>query len=98
MAAHMEFDYGTGTVPFTLPEGIQALTLLPHNMPGLPTPREAVAEALRKPRGSASLLSRLREKKPRSVTVVVNDETRPTPYGGIVARLGTAVAEAGVKG
>lgn len=97
MGRTMEFAYGTGTVPFTLPEGMRAVTLLPRDMPGLADPVAAVAGALEKPIGSASLLSRLREKKPRSVTVVVNDETRPTPYEAIFPPLLKVFEEAGIR-
>ena len=97
MGTRMEFDYGTDTLSFTLPEGIKALTLLPQDMPGLADPAGAVAEALEHPRGSAPLLSLLREKKPRSVTVVVNDETRPTPYQAIFPPLLKVFEEAGIK-
>ena len=97
MGTHMEFDYGARTLPFDLPAGIKAVTLLPHKMPGLPDPAGAVAEALVHPRGSASLLSRLREKKPRTITVVVNDETRPTPYAAIFPPLLRVFEEAGIR-
>lgn len=97
MGTRTEFAYGDGTVSFTLPEGMEALTLLPQKIQGLKDPVGAVAEALARPTGSASLLSLLREKKPRSITVVVNDETRPTPYTAIFPPLLKVFEEAGIK-
>lgn len=97
MGFHYDFAYGKGTLPFDLPDGINAITLLPRQMPGLAEPARAVAEALFNPVGSESLLARLKKKNPRTVTVVVNDETRPTPYEAIFPPLIEVFKEAGIR-
>lgn len=80
MSKHYDFAYGTKTLPFDLPDGIDAITLMPKEVPGVKDPIKTVADILEKPVGTPSLAKLLTTRHPEKITVVVNDETRPTPY------------------
>ncbi len=95
MSQSYAFAYGKGVKNFELPDGINALTLMPQDLPGLPNPKEAVAKALENPTGTDALLKMLQDRKPKSITVVVNDETRPTPYEAIFPPLLDVFKKAG---
>jgi len=97
MGLHFDLAYGTGTLPLDLPDGLTPTVLLANEMPALPDPVQAVRDALNHPTGAAPLAEQLKQKKPRKVVVVVNDETRPTPYNAFFPPLLEAFAEAGIK-
>ncbi len=56
-----------------------------------------LAEAFKHPRGSPTLAHIVREKKGRRVVIVVNDITRPTPYGLMLPPLLRELENAGVS-
>lgn len=96
MAAHFDLAYGDGALTLDLPDGVKAITLMPRSLPPLADPVMAVGDALANPVGSKSLFEKLLEKKPRTITVVVNDETRPTPYRAIFPPLLETFQKAGI--
>lgn len=93
----LQLAYGTGTEEFVLPAGIVPRVVKPTAHPGLADPLAEVHRALREPIGTAPLATLLRERKPKNVVIVVNDVTRPTPYGILFPPLLEAFAEAGVR-
>lgn len=97
MGRRYAFAYGKGTKDFELPDGVSAVTLMPKDLPGLPDPRKAVAEALENPTGAEPLSATLKKRGPKTITVVVNDETRPTPYEAIFPPLVEAFEKVGIK-
>lgn len=96
MAKVFDLAYGNEYKHLEIPDNIPTLTLLPKDMPGLANPTEAVAQALADPAGTEPLVEMLRKRAPERVTVVVNDETRPTPYDAIFPPLLDAFAQAGI--
>lgn len=97
MSKHYALAYGKGVKDFELPDGINALTILPNEIPGLPDPQKAVADALANPIGTQPLLKSLQERKPKKIVIVVNDETRPTPYEAIFPPLLDILKKADIK-
>lgn len=97
MSQHFEFAYGNRSLPFDLPSGVRSIILMPREMSALADPLQSVANVLANPKGSASLLQKLTEKKPGRITVVVNDETRPTPYGAIFPPFLDVLEKAGIR-
>lgn len=97
MGMRMEFAYGEGRIPLDVPAGVNAITLMPRSLPPLEDPGGAVMEAIANPIGCQSLRERLLEKKPGKITVVVNDETRPTPYKAIFPPLLEVFRQAGIR-
>lgn len=97
MGQHYSFAYGKTVKDFELPDGIEAITIMPKDLPGLPDPLKSMQEALETPVGTEALLDLLEKKKPKSITVVVNDETRPTPYEIIFPPLLEVFRKAGIR-
>ena len=89
--------YGKTQLDFVLPEGIKPLTIVPGVQPALANPLEATREMLANPVGTPPLVTMLKTSKPKTVAVVVNDVTRPTPYEVLLPPLLDAFAEAGIK-
>ena len=90
-------SYGKGKLEFTMPGGITPQTVLPGSVPPLEDPLAATEAMLRQPVGTPPLVTMLREKQPKSIVVVLNDITRPTPYKVLLPPLLKAFANAGVK-
>ena len=97
MGLHFDLAYGTKTLPLDLPDGLSPTVIVPNDLPPLASPLQAVRDALNHPTGSAPLVTRLKEAHPEKVVVVVNDETRPTPYEAFFPPLVEAFAEAGLR-
>ena len=97
MGLHFDLAYGTGTLPLDLPDGLEPTVLLANDIPALSDPVQAVRDAINHPNGTAPLVEQLKQKQPQKVVVVVNDETRPTPYNAFFPPLLEAFAEAGIK-
>ncbi len=89
--------YGTTSLPLDLRENPHAVVLEPEHPIPVEDPVECVREALRSPMGTLPLVDMLRQKKLGSVVVVVNDETRPTPYHAFFPPLLEAFAAAGIR-
>lgn len=96
MANTFDLAYGNSSLKLVLPDYVDPLVLRPREIPGLAHPTEAVAEALASPSGTPPLLEMLRARKPKRVTIVVNDETRPTPYEVLFPPLLEVFAQAGI--
>ena len=92
-----ELAYGKGTVTFTLPDGVKPVVIVPDEWPGLADPLSAVRKAIAEPIGAPPLAAMLKNAQPRSVVVVVNDITRPTPYPIMLPPLLDAFAAAGIR-
>ena len=97
MGLHFDLAYGTGTVPLDLPDGLEPVVLVANEQPALPDPVQAVRDGLKNPIGAEPLVKQLKEKKPEKIVVVVNDETRPTPYYAFFPPLVEAFEEAGIR-
>ncbi|MDR1857294.1 MAG: nickel-dependent lactate racemase [Desulfovibrio sp.] len=92
-----DLAYGTGKLQFVLPDGVNPILIKPNSIPGLPDPKAETEKVLKHPEGTPPLLDMLLAKKPRTVVVVVNDITRPTPYDVLFPPLLDIFAKAGIK-
>lgn len=92
-----QLAYGKGKLAFTLPEGVTPTVVVPGDKPGLADPLAAARDAVNNPEGTPPLVKMLRDKAPKSVVVVVNDVTRPTPYNVMLPPLLDAFKTAGIK-
>ncbi|MDR1777014.1 MAG: nickel-dependent lactate racemase [Desulfovibrio sp.] len=92
-----ELAYGKSRVSFSLPDEIRPRLIKPAALKGLASPLDETRKALRAPIGTPPLPDMLRAKKPKSIVVVVNDITRPTPYDVMFPPLLEIFAEAGVR-
>ncbi|MDR2819870.1 MAG: nickel-dependent lactate racemase [Desulfovibrio sp.] len=92
-----ELAYGKSTVNFTLPDSIRPLTIRTNSKKGLADPVGETRKALQNPAGTPPLLEMLRAKNPKTVVIVVNDITRPTPYDVIFPPMLEIFAQAGIK-
>ncbi|BDG09543.1 nickel-dependent lactate racemase [Anaeromyxobacter paludicola] len=90
----VELSYGRGTLPVRLPEGVEATVLRKPEMPVLPDPEGAVAEALRAPVEARPLEEEARGA--RSACVLVCDITRPVPNRLILPAALRALLAAGL--
>jgi lactate racemase len=92
----MELKYGKEKLQFQ-PEGLgQVKVLLPAEKKGVRDPLQAVRESLKSPTGTPALKDMLREMKPESLVIVVNDITRPTPYKYMLPPLLEEIEGAGI--
>lgn len=91
-----ELAYGKGKLTFTLPDGVKPTIIVPGEKPGLADPLAAAHAAVANPTGTKPLVDMLHEAKPKTVVVVVNDITRPTPYTVMLPPLLKAFADAGI--
>ncbi|MDR1827068.1 MAG: nickel-dependent lactate racemase [Methylobacteriaceae bacterium] len=91
-----ELAYGKGKLSFTLPGGVTPTIIVAGDRPALPDPHAAADFAVKNPEGTPPLVEMLRARAPKSVVVIVNDVTRPTPYDVILPPLLNAFSEAGV--
>ena len=97
MGLHFDLAYGTGTLPLDLPDGLEPVVLVANEQPALPDAVQAVRDGLKNPIGAEPLAKQLKDKKPEKIVVVVNDETRPTPYYAFFPPLVEAFEEAGIR-
>jgi nickel-dependent lactate racemase len=91
-----ELAYGKGALTFTLPEGVNPVVIVPDEKPGLADPLASARAAVAAPIGTPPLAAMLRSARPKTVVVVVNDITRPTPYAVMLPPLLEAFAAAGI--
>ena len=94
--ALLQLPYGTGYIPLNIRDDGSTKVYLPNQPKLLEDPLAAAREALAHPVGTPPLGEMLKERKPRSLVVIVNDETRPTPYDVFFPPLLEAFAEAGI--
>ena len=97
MGLHFDLAYGTGILPLDLPDGLEPVVLVANEQPALPDAVQAVRDGLKNPIGAEPLVKQLKDKKPEKIVVVVNDETRPTPYYAFFPPLVEAFEEAGIR-
>ena len=98
-AAIMHFDlrYGDGTVPLDVDDRRAPHVIHLNALPVLKNPLEEARRVLASPTGHAPLAEDLRSEKPEKIVVVINDETRPTPYEVFFPALLEAFSAAGVR-
>ena len=92
-----ELAYGKGTLTFNLPEGVNPMIIVPNERPGLTDPLGAAHKAAAAPIGAPPLADMLQDAQPRTVVVVVNDITRPTPYAIMLPPLLKAFTDSGIR-
>lgn len=97
MGAHFNLGYGNTTLSLNLPDSLHPQVILPKDIPALPNPLEATRQTLANPQGTPPLLEMLRQRNPGKITVVVNDETRPTPYNILFPPLLEVFEQAGIN-
>jgi lactate racemase len=74
----MKFDllYGSEEVKFEIPDGLFVQTISAVDLPAVPNPLEIVRNAIQKPLGDVNL----DYSKIKSVSIAINDKTRPVPH------------------
>ena len=77
---HFDLRYGDGTVPLDVDDRRAPHVIHLNALPVLKNPLEEARRVLASPTGHAPLAEDLRSEKPEIIVVVINDETRPTPY------------------
>ena len=93
----MLFNLKYGRNKISLPvENILAV-VEPKELPGLLDPADEVSRFLRQPIGAKPLRQLVQERKPQKVAAIVNDITRPTPYGIILPPLLAELHQAGLS-
>jgi nickel-dependent lactate racemase len=92
-----ELTYGKSGLSFTLPDSVTPTVIRSGRKEKLEDPLGRTRAMLKNPLGSPPLLEMLRAKNPRSVVIVVNDITRPTPYEILFPPLLEVFAEAGIR-
>lgn len=94
----VEFEVGGSTVRLAVPSRTDVLTL--PRVAGLPDPARAIREGLATPIGTPPLATIARDKRARTATIVVSDNTRPVPHhgpSGILEPLFETLRAAGIQ-
>lgn len=94
---HFDLRYGDGTLPLDVDDRLAPRVIHINSVPVLKNPLEEARRVLAAPTGHAPLVDDLKAKKPEKIVVVINDETRPTPYEVFFPALTEAFAAAGVR-
>ncbi len=95
--AIIPLPYGTGHIRLDT-RNHPHLTVLQAGHPRvLADPLAAVRSALSAPAGTLPLAELIRQKQPGKIVVVVNDETRPTPYEAFFPPLLEVFAQCGIR-
>lgn len=92
----MEFQLKYGRTKVSLWEDKVLTVVEPNELPGLPDPTAEVHRFLREPIGAKPLKQIVKEKNPKKVAIIVNDITRPTPYGVMLPVLLDELDNAGI--
>lgn len=92
----IRLPYGNTSIPLRIRKHSDTRVYLPNRPDILGHPLEAARAVLRRPNGTKPLRELLREKKPQKMLIVVNDETRPTPYDVFFPPLLEAFSECGI--
>jgi lactate racemase len=90
----VELNYGRGTLPLELPDGVEVTVVRKPPMPVLADARAAVEAALARPVDAAALADEARGK--RSACILVCDITRPVPNGLLLRPLVRGLLAAGI--
>jgi nickel-dependent lactate racemase len=91
---HLTLRYGRNGLDVSLPDRNVAHVLRLNPLPPLDDPRQAVADGLRQPTGSAPLADLARGR--RDAVIVVSDLTRPVPNALLLPPLLETLAAAGL--
>ncbi len=93
---HIEMKYGRSHLCLELrDEHVRAV--VKSSFPLVSDPEFLIESALHNPIASPGLAEIIKNKRPDSVVIVVNDHTRPTPYNYILPPLLKSLTEAGVE-
>ncbi|MEJ5358826.1 MAG: nickel-dependent lactate racemase [Desulfobacterales bacterium] len=83
----VQLKYGSGKIAIAIPPRAEVTILEPARVPPLADFASALAQALDRPRGCPPLEALLRARRPRTLALVVPDETRPAPLREILPLL-----------
>ncbi len=83
----IQLKYGAGKIKIAIPPRAQVTILEPAKIPPLADFVSALAQALDRPLGCPPLQELLLARRPRTIALVVPDETRPAPLGEILPLL-----------
>lgn len=89
----LPLPYGRSPRRVSLPD--DAVVVSPADLPPISDPRHALRCMLRKPIGTPALREIAKGK--RTVTIVINDVTRPTPTGLLIGEILPELAAAGIR-
>lgn len=92
----IQLPYGNTNIRLCLREGSNTRIYMPNKPSVLVNPLEKARAVLRAPNGAKPLKDLLREKNPQKILIVVNDETRPTPYAAFFPPILEVFAECGI--
>jgi nickel-dependent lactate racemase len=95
--ALVQLPYGTGSIPLEIRDDGRTKVYLPNDPQVLADPLAEARRILETPTGTPSLADMLKAKRPEKVVVLVNDETRPTPYHVFFPALLEVFAESGIR-
>ncbi|MBX9963758.1 MAG: nickel-dependent lactate racemase [Burkholderiales bacterium] len=90
----IELNYGRGTLSVGLPAGVRASVIRKPEMPVLPSPAEAIDEALSTPVQARALQDEARGR--RSACILICDITRPVPNGLLLGPIVRQLLVAGI--
>jgi len=93
----MQMKYGKSEIIFDIDQNRVIKTLEPNERQGISDPLNAVKKALKNPVETPPLADLLLAKKPKDVTIVVNDITRPTPYESLLPPLLEVLHDYGLR-
>jgi len=83
----VQLKYGSGKITISIPPRAEVTLLEPARVPPLADLEASIGQVLDRPRGCPSLDELLRSRRPRTIAVVVPDETRPAPLREILPPL-----------
>ncbi|MHB1419476.1 MAG: nickel-dependent malate racemase, LarAH6 family [Bacillota bacterium] len=93
----LRLKYGKSEVEAVIPDKNVAYNVEPKEFSGVPDPLQAVRQAVQNPIGCPRIGEIVAQKKPKSVAIVVNDVTRPTPYEYMLPPIMEELHGAGIK-
>lgn len=92
----VQLKYGRSCVPLDIGVLVNPQVLTGREAKPLADLRSEVLSRLRHPTGTDSLLHEVKRRRARTVVIIVNDITRPTPYTDILPPLLSELREAGI--
>ena len=91
---NIRLDYGRTGLTVSVPDDVRVSVAEPAKGVPLTDPEAAVAAALTKPIGTASLTDLARGR--RNAVVVISDKTRPVPYAVVLPSILRTLEESGI--
>ena len=84
---HVQLNYGRSQIPLDLSRLENASIIKGGSMSPLSNLSSEVSLKLQQPTGKHRLADEIKQKNAQKVLIVINDITRPTPYGDILPPL-----------